>query len=63
MVMLDDAEAAKIVEQILTNHGFPVYCPDQFVLDVPDRELWNACVEIVRKLREHYIGPVIPYGQ
>ena len=56
--MLDDTEAAKVVAQILPNHGVPVYCPDQFVSDVPERELWNACVEIVQKLREDYKAPV-----
>lgn len=47
----DTDKLAKVVSGILSEHGLPVFSPDEGTLDDVERERWNACVEIVKVLR------------
>ena len=46
----EQQERAKLVAWILTENGHPVSSPDEGDLDDVERERWNVCVEIVRRL-------------
>ena len=41
---------AKVVAAVLTENGMPVSSPDEGDLDDVERERWNACIDIVRRL-------------
>jgi hypothetical protein len=43
---------AKMVAQILSEHGLHVISPDDGDLDDVERERWDACVRIVKALEE-----------
>ena len=45
-------DRAKLVAQILTDNGIPVYSPDERSLDDVESERWRACLEIARRLGE-----------
>lgn len=55
---------AKLVAEILSEHGVPVSSPEDGNLDDVESERWGACIEIVTKLNawQHPRSPrYLPY--
>lgn len=43
---------AKLIASTMTEHGMPVYPPDEATLDDVELERWNVCIEIEKVMSE-----------